>query len=122
MTPLPPSQLLYLHARLATTLGVPAGVADLAALRAALATAAAADGDLFEQAAALADALARGRPFRAANLAGAAAAAGLFLRAYDLDLQLAAADAPTLRALLTAGDPAALTAWLRAHTVPRPLD
>src|SRR4051794_23607130 len=122
MTPLPPSQLLFLHARLATALGVPPGVADLDALRAALATGASAGGDLFEQAAALADALARHRPFHAANLACAAAAAGLFLHAYDLDLQLAAAEAPALRALLVAGDPAPLATWLRAHTVPRPLN
>jgi prophage maintenance system killer protein len=122
MTALRASQLLFLHARLATALGVPRGVVDAAALSDALADAAAASGDLFEQAAAWADTLARRRPFRAANLALAAAAAGLFLREYDLDLQFGAADAPTLRGLLAAGDRAALAAWLRAHTVPRPLE
>ncbi|HLH25683.1 MAG TPA: hypothetical protein VK066_24460 [Chloroflexota bacterium] len=119
MTPLRPSRLLFLHARLAAALGVPPGVADTAALAAALA-AAAEGGDLFEQAAALADALARYRPFHAANLPLALAAAGLFLRDYDLDCQLAAADAPALHALLRAGDRAALAAWLRARTVPLP--
>ena len=115
MTPLRPSRLLFLHARLAAALGVPPGVADTAALAAA-----AEGGDLFEQAAALADALARYRPFHAANLPLALAAAGLFLRDYDLDCQLAAADAPALHALLRAGDRAALAAWLRARTVPLP--
>ena len=115
------SQLLFLHARLAAALGVPRGVADSAALAAALAAAESEGGDLFEQAAALATAFARGRPFHAANLAFAAAATALFLRDYDLDLQLAA-DAPALRDLLLGSDPAPLAAWLRAHTVPRPLE
>ena len=118
------SRLLYLHAQVATCLGVPRGVADGAALAAALRDAGswAACGDLFERAAALAAALARRRPFVAANLALAAAAAGLFLRGYDLDLQLDAAATPALRALIASGDRAALAAWLRAHTGPRPLE
>jgi prophage maintenance system killer protein len=122
MTPLRASQFLFLHAQVATALGLPRGVADGAALAAALDAATAASGDLFEQAAARALALARQRPFHAANRALAAAAAGLFLREYDLDLQLTPADAPALRDLLRAGAPPALAAWLRAHTVPRPLD
>src|SRR5947207_6292549 len=121
MTPLRTSQLLFLHAQLAAALGGRRGVDDVAALAAALADAARAGGDLFERAAALADALAQRQPFHAANLALAAAAAGLFLRAYDLDVQLGAPDAPALRGLLVAGDRAALATWLRAHTVPRPL-
>jgi hypothetical protein len=116
------SQLLFLHARLATALGLPRGVADVPALAAALDEAVTDGGDLFEQAAAVAAAFARRRPFHAANLAFAAAAAGLLLREYDLDLRLAAADAPALRELLLGGDHAALAAWLRAHTVPRPLE
>src|SRR5581483_7422881 len=116
------SQLLFLHARLAAALGVPPGVADVGALAAALQDAAATGSDLFEQAAALAAALARRHPFYAANLALAAAAAGLFLRAYDLELQLTVSDAPALRAHLTAGDRAVLAAWLRARTTPRPLE
>jgi prophage maintenance system killer protein len=115
------SRLLFLHAQLAAALGAPRGVADVPALAAARADAATASGDLFEQAAALANALAHHRPFYAANLALAAAAAGLFLRDYDLDLQLTAADAPALGALLRADAPPALADWLRAHTAPRPL-
>jgi prophage maintenance system killer protein len=122
MIPPRASRLLFLHARLATALGLPCGVVDVPALAAALDAATTASGDLFEQAADLMTAFACQRPFHAANLPFAAAAAALFLREYDLDLQLTPADAPTLRDLLRADDPTPLAAWLRAHTVPRPLE
>ncbi|HEY7064704.1 MAG TPA: hypothetical protein VII06_24740 [Chloroflexota bacterium] len=124
MTPLAAGRLLFLHARLAATLGLRSGVADTAALGAALQDGGASieTGDLFERAAALADALARHRPFRAANLALAAAAACLLLREFDLDVQVDAAAAPALRSLLAGDDRAALVAWLRSHTAPRSLE
>ncbi len=121
MKALAPAEVLFLHAQIARRLGAGRGVADLAAWRAVLAEAAAAEGGLFEVAAAQALALARHRPFRAANRAVAVAAAALLLRQYDLDLCLTPAEAPALRALLDAADRDALAAWLRAHTVPRPL-
>jgi prophage maintenance system killer protein len=122
--PLSPAHLLFLHAQLATTLGKSRGVADVEVLRAALASVESLpDGaDLFEIAAALAGALARARPFHAANLAVAAAAAGLFLREYDLDLRLDAPSAPDLVALLSADDPDSLIAWLRQRTLPLALE
>jgi prophage maintenance system killer protein len=122
MNGLTASQILFLHAQVAAQLGQPRGVAAIPALAAALREAAAtAPGvGLFDRAALLAAALARHRPFHAANLALAAAAAGLFLRQYDLDLQLDPADAPALRALFRTDDPASLADWLRAHTVPLP--
>jgi prophage maintenance system killer protein len=116
------SQILFLHAQVAAQLGQPRGVAAVPALAAALRAA----GDttpgagLFDRAAVLAVALARHKPFHSANLALAASAAGLLLRQYDLDLQLDPADAPALRALFRADDPASLADWLRAHTVPLP--
>lgn len=121
MKALAPAEVLFLHAQIARRLGAARGVADLAAWRAVLAEAAAAEGGLFEVAAAQALALARHCPFRAANRAVAVAAAALLLRQYDLDLYLTPAEAPALRALLDAADRDALAAWLRAHTVPRPL-
>src|SRR4051794_20610925 len=117
-----PGQLCFLHAQVAASLGVRRGVADPEALAAALQEANAATGGLFERAAALASALASRRPFHAASLALAAAAAGLFLRGYDLDLQLGAEEAPTLRGLMLADDRASLAEWLRAHTAPLPPD
>ena len=121
MTPLTASEILFLHAQLAAHLGQPRGVADVAALAALREAADTPPGaGLFDRAATLAGALAHHQPVRAANLALAAAAAGLFLRQYDLDLQIDPADAPALRALLGAGDPIPLADWLRAHTAPLP--
>jgi prophage maintenance system killer protein len=122
MDPLTASQILFLHAQLAARAGLPRGVADARALAAALAEAAdpAPGAGLFERAAGLAAALARHRPFHAANHAFAAAAAGMLLRQFGLDLQLASAEMPALRALLAAGDSSPLAGWLRAHTVPLP--
>jgi prophage maintenance system killer protein len=115
------SEVLFLHAQLAQHLGQPRGVADVTALAAALAEVeAAVPADLFELAATLAGTLAHRRPFAAANLALAAAAAGLLLRQYDLDVRLDAAEMPALRPLLAADDRAALATWLRAHAEPLP--
>ena len=124
MQTLSASQVLFLHAQLARYLGAPRGVADTAALAAALAqvdTSAPAAG-LFDMVAILASALARHRPFAAANHALAAAAAGLLLRHYDLDLRLDPADMPALAALLTSDERDALADWLRARTQPLPLE
>jgi prophage maintenance system killer protein len=119
---LSPSHLLFLHAQLATALGKPRGVANPAALSTALAhVQSLPDGlDLFEIAAALATSLARAHPFHAANLPLAAAAAGIFLRDYDLDLRLDPTSAPDLANLLSTDDPAPLASWLRQHTLPLP--
>jgi len=114
--------LLALHALVARYLGVSPGVADPAALRLALvAPDQVAAGDLFERAAALAQAIVQARPFRAANVAQAAAAAALYLRAYDLELQLTTGESDALRDFLRGADRLALAAWLRAHTEPLPL-
>ena len=115
------SEVLYLHAQLAAHLGQPRGVADVRRLAEALAEvdATAPTADLFELAATLAVALAQQRPFVAANLPLAAAAAGLLLRQYDLDLRLDAAEMPALLPLLATGDRAALATWLRERTAPR---
>lgn len=113
-----PTDLLWLHARLADLVGRGAGVGDLAALVAAWPAIASAEGDLFGRTASVALALDGGRPFVGANRALAAAAAGLLLRAYDLDLALTVADMPSLGALLDARDASALMDWLRARTRP----
>jgi prophage maintenance system killer protein len=118
VTELAASQVLFLHARLCDQLRMPRGVRDVGALGRALDTADARSGDLFERAAALAAALARHQPFFAANLALAAAAAGLLLRTYDLDLRLDPVDVPGLRLLLDGDDHSALVDWLRSHTAP----
>ena len=122
MNPLTASEVLFLHAQVAAHLDQARGVANVPALAAALNEAAETPpgAGLFDRAASLAAALAHHQPFRSANLALAAAAAGLFLRQYDLDLQLDPADAPTFRALLRAGDPGTLADWLRVHTAPLP--
>ncbi len=52
MKALAPAEVLFLHAQIARRLGAGRGVADLAAWRAVLAEAAAAEGGLFEVAAA----------------------------------------------------------------------
>ena len=124
MRALTPTQILFLHAQLADRLGQTRGVADPAALAAALAAVEAAAGavGLFELAATLAGSLAARHPFHGANLALAAAAAALLLRQYDLDLHLDPAEMPALGALLAADDRPALESWLRSHTAPRPLD
>jgi len=109
--------LLFLHGELARYLRQPRGVADPAALRLALqAPGGVPGGDLFEQAAALAQAIVHARPFLAANLAVAAAAAAFFLRPYGLALELPAAEMTALRSLLAGADRKALTDWLRSHT------
>ncbi len=118
MTDLAASQVLFLHARLCDRLRQPRGVRDVGALRRALDASQATSGDLFERAAALAAAFARYQPFAAANLPLAAAAAGLLLHTYDLDLRLQTTDMPGLHVLLTGNARAALVAWLRDHTEP----
>jgi prophage maintenance system killer protein len=116
------ADLLFLHARVAATLGQPAGVRDVERLRAGLAAAqAATGGDLFGQAAALALALYTARAFMAANTAHAVASAALLLREYDLGLDLPADDLPALREALARGDEGTLADWLRAHSGPLPL-
>jgi prophage maintenance system killer protein len=115
-------ELLLLHAQLADYLGTPRGVADPAAAATVAALAAAPpEADLFEHGAQLAGAVVAQRPFASANTALAVAAVALLLRQYDLDLQLPAGELGELRTALAAGDMPALTGWLRAHTVPRPL-
>ncbi|MBX5491812.1 MAG: hypothetical protein IRZ14_11705 [Chloroflexi bacterium] len=109
------AELLYLHARLAARLGCPAGVASTDALRAALAQAGRDTGGLFERAAALAIALIRERPFRAANEALALAAAALLLRRYGLDVALVPGQMAGLAALLLRGEVAELANWLRVR-------
>jgi prophage maintenance system killer protein len=118
VTELAASQVLFLHARLCDWLREPRGMREVGALRRALDAADAVSGDLFERAAALAVALARHQPFVAANLALSAAAAGVLLRTYDLDLRLEPTDTPELRRLLSGDDHAALVAWLRSRTLP----
>ncbi len=109
--------LLFLHGEVARYLRQPRGVGDPSALRQALqAPGGVPGGDLFEQAAALAQAIVLARPFLAANFAAAAAAAAFFLRPYGLALELPAAEMPALRSLLTGADRKALTDWLRLHT------
>ena len=110
-------ELLFLHASVAAHLGLPRGVADPAALAAALAEANASRADgLFVSAAALATALTRHRPFHAANLAIAAGVVVLLLGRYDLALHLDAAEMPALRTLLAADRPNVLAEWLRERT------
>jgi prophage maintenance system killer protein len=115
--------LLFLHARLAETLGTARGLADPGRLRTALTTIEGLSpaANLFERAATSARALDAARPFHAANRALAIAAAAMFLRTYELDVQLVPAEMPTLANALTAPDADALVVWLRAHTVPLPL-
>ena len=117
MNALAVGELLFLHASVATHLRLPRGVADAAALAAALAEAEASRTDgLFASAAALGTALTRHRPFHAANLAAAAGAVALLLRRYDLALRFDAAEMPALRALLAADRADALAEWLRERT------
>jgi len=111
-------ELLWLHARLAALLETPAGIVDLQTLHHALGAAARCESDLFAGAAALGQGVVKARAFQGGNLPMGAAAAGLLLRRYDLDLQLATADMPALRALLVGAATEPLATWLRAHTVP----
>jgi prophage maintenance system killer protein len=98
-------------------------VAHPEALRRALATpGTVSSGDLFEQTAALAQAIVHARPFLAANIALGAATAAFFLRPYGLALELPTVEMSTLRPLLTGANRAALADWLRSHTGPLPLD
>jgi prophage maintenance system killer protein len=116
------SEVLLLHAALATHLCQPRGIAEPRALVAALdeVEAATAGADLLTRAATLATALARHQPFRAGNRAVGLAAALLLLRRYDLHVRLEPADLPTLRALLASGDAVALASWLRTHLAASP--
>jgi prophage maintenance system killer protein len=115
--------LLFLHGEVARYLGRPRGVAHLEALRRVLrAPGSVSSGDLFEQAAALAQAIVHARPFLAANIALGAAAAVFFLRPYGLALELPLGEMGALRPLLTGANRAALADWLRSHTGPLPPD
>ena len=113
--------LLFLHARLAAHLRRPRGVADTSALRDTLEEVERSQqvDDLFEQAATLATALVRRMPFNAANAPLAVAAAVIWLREYDLAVDLPITEMDTVRRLLSPGDRAELAVWLRAHTWPR---
>ena len=120
-------QVLFLHARLIAETGGSHGVRDLGLLQSAIARPQASfEGvdlypDLFTQAAALLDSLARNHPFIDGNKRTAIAAAALFLRRNGYQLTASNKEVVTFMMAVAQGELSleAMTDWLRQHSIQR---
>ena len=115
-------QLLFVHWRLASSLGYAASPVDSAALVSALRRAAAltaASGDVFRLAAHTALNLVQTRPFAKGTVPAALAAAALTLRANGFHLQAPPSEVARIGRRVAAGHvaPEELADWLRTRSV-----
>jgi len=118
-------QVLFLHARLIAETGGSHGVRDLGLLQSAIARPQASfEGkdlypDLYTQAAALLDSLARNHPFVDSNKRTAIATAALFLQSNEHRLTASNKEVVTFMMAVAQGEMSleAMTDWLRLHNI-----